>query len=63
MKTKTSKSLNALETENLLNKKTNQDFNGAKPNSKDPNQIAGSPKEISKAGKKFNKKHSIDASI
>lgn len=62
-KDNTSKSINAIETKNLSDKKMFQDFNGEKPNPNDPNQIAGSPKEITKAGKKFNKKHTIESII
>ncbi|MBJ7428833.1 MAG: hypothetical protein JHD28_07750 [Bacteroidia bacterium] len=54
---KTSKTINAIETINLMEKKTYQDFNGEKPNAKDPNQIAGSPKKITIAGTKLNKKN------
>jgi len=57
MKMNTSKTINGIETFNLLEKKTYQDFNGEKPNKKDPNQIAGSPKKITKAGIKLNKKN------
>jgi hypothetical protein len=41
----------------LLEKKTYQDFNGEKPNTKESNQIAGSPKKITKAYIKLNKKN------
>jgi len=49
--------MNTIETINLMEKKTYQDFNGEKPNANDPNQIAGSPKKITKGGIKLNKKN------
>ncbi len=57
MKKNTSKTINAIETINLLEKKTYQDFNGEKPNANDPNQVAGSPQKITKAGIQLNKKN------
>jgi hypothetical protein len=54
MKKNTSKTINAIETINLLEKKTYQDYIGEKPILNDPNQIAGSPKKITKAGIKLN---------
>jgi hypothetical protein len=53
----TTETINTIETNNILEKKTYQDFNGEKPNTNDPNQIAGSPKKITKAGIKLNKKN------
>jgi hypothetical protein len=57
MKKNTSKNINTIETINLLEKKTYQDYNGEKPNLNDPNQVAGSPKKITKAGIKLNNKN------